>query len=194
MLKCCGFGLCPIEVYMTATSGENQGVYLREELYRMTTTRKQFRLMTMFATIVLLLVLVGIQPQKTAHALAPLSVHNARQANSSESRHLVIPLSPTSNCNLDGPSESGLFLCAVDSSVAPGCLIEHTTPHLGTGNRAGQCYSAGTVLGIICQTTGDLVNNTTRVWDFLVAGGYVTDFYMDTSGINGAFSPPIRRC
>lgn len=151
-------------------------------------------------TVVLLMAILAILapisvPGASAHTLTPLSTHSARRASGSGPHHLAIPLDITSNCNFDGPTEGGFWNCGVESIVAPGCLIEHTTPFALTTNRTGNCYRAGTVLGIICQTRGGTVNNATNVWDFLVdTGAYVTDFYMDTSGMNGAFSPPIPQC
>ena len=133
-------------------------------------------------------------PSASAHTISPLSAHSIRQANGSGPHHLAVPFSATSNCNLSGPNQFGVFPCGVESIVAPGCLIEHTTPNLGTGNRTGNCYRAGSIIDIVCQTTGDRVNNSTNVWDGLTTGAFVTDFYMDTSGMNGAFSPPIPRC
>jgi hypothetical protein len=51
---------------------------------------------------------------------------------------------------------------------------------------------------IVCQTAGDRVygsdGSSSEVWDKLSEGGYASDFYIDTSGTNGAFSPPIPRC
>jgi surface antigen len=51
---------------------------------------------------------------------------------------------------------------------------------------------------VVCQTTGDRVygsdGSSSEVWDKLSEGGYASDFYIDTPGTNGAFSPPIPRC
>jgi len=146
-------------------------------------------IVVLFMAILAILAPISV-PSASAHTLAPLSAHIIRQA--SEPNHQAVPLSPTNNCNFDTPSQGG-FPCAV-GNFSSGCLVEHTTPHLGTGNRTRNCYAAGTIVVIVCQTTGDLVNGVTSVWDFLTTSGYVTDFFMDTSGINGAFSPPIPRC
>ena len=51
---------------------------------------------------------------------------------------------------------------------------------------------------IVCQTTGDTVygidGSSSSVWDKLSESNYASDFYIDTPGTNGAFSPPIPRC
>jgi hypothetical protein len=51
---------------------------------------------------------------------------------------------------------------------------------------------------IVCQTTGELLTPNHRtastVWDRLTNGFYVTDVYVDTPGVGGAFSPPIPTC
>ncbi len=53
-------------------------------------------------------------------------------------------------------------------------------------------YEQGASLPVVCQTPGSLVG-TTRVWDKLNTGAYVTDNYVSTpSGTD--FSPPITRC
>ncbi|MEA2244900.1 MAG: peptidoglycan DL-endopeptidase CwlO [Solirubrobacteraceae bacterium] len=56
----------------------------------------------------------------------------------------------------------------------------------------------GDVVGIVCQITGDRVSgkdgSSSSVWDKLADGSYASDLYIDTSGTNGAFSPPIPRC
>jgi hypothetical protein len=56
----------------------------------------------------------------------------------------------------------------------------------------------GAEVDIICQTRGELVTpehgTASNVWDKLINGHYVTDVYIDTPGIGGAFSPPIPRC
>jgi hypothetical protein len=36
--------------------------------------------------------------------------------------------------------------------------------------------------------------SSSEVWDKLSEGGFASDFYIDTLGTNGAFSPPIPRC
>ncbi len=77
----------------------------------------------------------------------------------------------------------------------------------GLARRTGPGYSAyhvlsvlldGAEVGIDCQTTGEPVHgvdgSSSNVWDRLFDGGYVADYYVDTSGTLGAFSPPIPRC
>jgi surface antigen len=77
----------------------------------------------------------------------------------------------------------------------------------GLKERAGPGYSAyaqtgglaeGAEADIVCQTSGELVTpnhgTASTVWDKLTNGAYVTDVYVDTSGVGGAFSPPIPHC
>lgn len=72
----------------------------------------------------------------------------------------------------------------------------HTSPSLSAPVTA--IKNDGEEVFIVCQTTGDRVygsdGSSSEVWDKLSEGGYASDFYIDTSGTNGAFSPPIPRC
>ena len=52
---------------------------------------------------------------------------------------------------------------------------------------------AGATIDIVCQTTGSEVNGVSAIWDQLLAGGYISDYYTDTPGV-GVYSPPIPRC
>lgn len=56
----------------------------------------------------------------------------------------------------------------------------------------------GDVVDIVCQTTGDRVygkdGSSSTVWDKLFDGSFVSDYYVDTPGVGGAFSPPIPQC
>jgi surface antigen len=56
----------------------------------------------------------------------------------------------------------------------------------------------GAEVDIVCQTTGDGVSgadgSSSPVWDYLSNGSYAADYYIDTPGSNGAFSPPIPLC
>jgi hypothetical protein len=56
----------------------------------------------------------------------------------------------------------------------------------------------GQEIDIVCQTTGELVTpnhgTASNVWDKLTNSTYVTDVYVDTSGVGGGFSPPIPYC
>jgi surface antigen len=77
----------------------------------------------------------------------------------------------------------------------------------GVNERSGPGYSNYAILGnigeggevdIVCQTQGQLVTpnhgTASTVWDRLTNGAYVTDVYVDTSGVGGSFSPPIPQC
>ena len=56
----------------------------------------------------------------------------------------------------------------------------------------------GDAVDIVCQTTGQSVSgkdgSSSDVWDKTAQGDYAADFYIDTPGMTGAFSPPIPRC
>lgn len=56
----------------------------------------------------------------------------------------------------------------------------------------------GNAVDIVCQTQGEFVqpNSGTgsNVWDRLTDGTYVTDVYVNTPGVGGAFTAPIPRC
>jgi hypothetical protein len=56
----------------------------------------------------------------------------------------------------------------------------------------------GDPVDIVCQTRGQPVSgldgSSSTVWDKLIQGDYAADFYIDTPGMNGAFSPPIPQC
>jgi surface antigen len=72
----------------------------------------------------------------------------------------------------------------------------HSSPSLSAPVTA--IRNDGEEVFIVCQTTGDRVygsdGSSSEVWDKLSEGDYASDFYIDTSGTSGAFSPPIPRC
>jgi len=87
--------------------------------------------------------------------------------------------------------------------------VYHTcaSGHCGLAERTGPGFSAypaidwladGTNVDIVCQTVGEPVTgidgSTSNVWDHLTNGDYVSDYYVNTPGTLGAFSPPIPRC
>jgi uncharacterized protein YraI len=55
-----------------------------------------------------------------------------------------------------------------------------------------QLRPKGDDVAVVCQTPGSAVG-TTRVWDKLNDGSYVTDYYISTPSKTG-YSPPITRC
>jgi LasA protease len=99
-----------------------------------------------------------------------------------------------------------------EKEVKPTVYVHHVYGTCADGacglkERAGPGYSAyaqtgflaeGAETDIVCQTHGELVtpNHGTgsTVWDKLTNGAYITDVYVDTPGIGGAFSPPIPQC
>ncbi len=56
----------------------------------------------------------------------------------------------------------------------------------------------GEKVKIVCQAVGEPVSGlggtSSDVWDRLTNGRWVADYYVDTPGVEGAFSPPIPRC
>jgi hypothetical protein len=56
----------------------------------------------------------------------------------------------------------------------------------------------GDAVGIVCQARGEPVSgidgSSSDVWDKLIEGDWAADFYIDTSGTTGSFSPPIPIC
>ncbi len=56
----------------------------------------------------------------------------------------------------------------------------------------------GDAVGIVCQARGEPVSgidgSSSNVWDRLVEGDWAADFYVDTPGTTGSFSPPIPVC
>jgi uncharacterized protein YraI len=57
----------------------------------------------------------------------------------------------------------------------------------------------GTPIDIACQTHGDWVGRgipgtPSNTWDKLTSGGYITDYYTDTPGEGGAFTPGLGVC
>ena len=56
----------------------------------------------------------------------------------------------------------------------------------------------GNAVDIVCQTRGQSVSgidgSSSNVWDKTAQGDYAADFYIDTPGITGSFSPPIPEC
>ena len=79
--------------------------------------------------------------------------------------------------------------------------------HCGLNIRTGPGYthysvtrvlSDGDAVDIVCQTRGESVSgidgSSSNVWDRLAQGDYAADFYIDTPGMTGSFSPPIPQC
>jgi len=79
--------------------------------------------------------------------------------------------------------------------------------HCGLNIRTGPGYTNysvtrvledGDPVDIVCQTRGESVSgidgSSSNVWDRLAQGDYAADFYIDTPGMTGSFSPPIPQC
>jgi hypothetical protein len=94
----------------------------------------------------------------------------------------------------------------------PTYYVHHVTGTCADGacglkERAGPGYSTyaqtgikneGEEVDIVCQAQGELVTpnhgTASTVWDRLTDNQWVTDVYVDTPGLGGAFSPPIPQC
>ncbi|XVQ86457.1 cutinase family protein [Microbispora siamensis] len=110
------------------------------------------------------------------------------------------PLKPTPSPKV--PSVGGSqpsYLHRVYHTCANGAcgLILRSGPSYST-YRKTRVLRDGDVVRIVCQTRGESVSgkdgSSSNVWDRLAEGDYAPDFYIDTSGMTGAFSPPIPVC
>ena len=92
------------------------------------------------------------------------------------------------NDNLDAPVATIAFGYHVTAGTNP------ATARTGPGGSypAVKTYPAGAAVTVVCQTPGSFFG-TTRVWDKLTDGSYVTDFRADTPSSTG-YSAPLTRC
>ena len=93
----------------------------------------------------------------------------------------------------------------IDSNVVNGPLssvrfahrvISRTGLHARSGPSTAspsvRVWAPGSTLSVVCQIWASPVG-TTRIWDKLVGGGYVSDLHVSTSS-KRTFSPPIPKC
>ena len=88
----------------------------------------------------------------------------------------------------------------LDAPVATTAFGYHVTSGNPVAARTGPAgayptvttHPAGAALAVVCQAPGSAVG-TTRVWDKLTDGTYVTDFRVDTPS-NTGYSAPVTRC
>jgi hypothetical protein len=76
------------------------------------------------------------------------------------------------------------------------CSVNECTSPRPCGKRAVGRLEEEEAVEIQCQTRGGRVGvkkESSKIWDKLVDGNYVTDFYIDTPG-DGRFTPSIPRC
>ncbi len=92
------------------------------------------------------------------------------------------------NDNADAPVATTAFGYHVTSGSYP------ATARTGPGGAypAVKTYPAGAAVTVVCQTPGSVFGST-RVWDKLTDGSYVTDFRVDTPSGTG-YSAPLTRC
>ncbi len=79
-----------------------------------------------------------------------------------------------------------------------GCGLHERTGPGYTKYRSVGLLHDGQKVQIVCQGPGQPVSGLDRtssdVWDKLSNGHWVADYYINTPGMRGAFSPPIPRC
>lgn len=85
-----------------------------------------------------------------------------------------------------------------DAPVATTAFTYQATAAVRARSGPGQSYSlvkldpGGASLAVVCQAPGSAVGST-KVWDKLNDGSYVTDYYLSTPSKTG-YSAPITRC
>jgi len=88
---------------------------------------------------------------------------------------------------LDTPVATVAYTYTATSSTA---LNARTGP--STGYPVAKSYAPGSSLKVVCQAPGSTIGST-RVWDKLSDGTYVTDYYVSTPS-NATYSAPLPRC
>ena len=83
------------------------------------------------------------------------------------------------------------------ATLAHGYQVTSTSPlnarsGPGTSYPVVKSYPAGASVTVVCQAPGSTVG-TTSVWDKLLDGTYVTDYYVSTPS-NTGYSPPLTPC
>ena len=95
---------------------------------------------------------------------------------------------------VDTPSTTGysapLPRCTYPYQVTANTLNERTGP--GSSYSVARTLTSGSLGWVTCQRSGTTVG-TTRVWDRLDDGNYVTDYYLATPS-GTTYSPPVPRC
>lgn len=91
------------------------------------------------------------------------------------------------NDRFDAPVATVSYAYTVTSSTA---LNARSAP--SATSAIVTTYPVGAVVRAVCQTAGSTVG-TTRVWDKLTDGTYVTDYYVSTPS-NTTYSAPLPRC
>ncbi len=88
---------------------------------------------------------------------------------------------------IDGPLSTVRF---VHQATAATGLVARAAPT--TASASVRVYPAGATLPIVCQIWAQRVG-TTRIWDKLTDGTYVSDLHVNTAS-NQTWSPPIPKC
>ena len=133
-------------------------------------------------------------------------------AGSSTSASTKASVSTPTPAAAPAPAQAPAQAQAPATSSAPQYYVHHVYNTCANGAcglnlRSGPGYSNypvtrvlvdGDAVDIVCQTTGQSVSgkdgSSSDVWDKTVQGDYAADFYIDTPGMTGSFSPPIPQC
>ena len=153
-----------------------------------------------------------------SHATAPSPAADAAPGTATGSSPVAVlpPVSSSSTTTPPAPPPSTTSPPPPPSTTSPPAApasypyaVYHTCANgaCGLNLRSGPGYSSypvtrvlldGDAVNIVCQTTGQSVSgkdgSSSNVWDKTVQGDYAADFYIDTPGMTGSFSPPIPRC
>ncbi len=134
---------------------------------------------------------------------------------------LSFSISPTSSSSTQGANAGTGSASPTAGAPAPAPSSASASPQFyvyyvyhtcangacGLNLRSGPGYSNypvtrvlvdGDAVDIVCQTQGQSVSgidgSSSDVWDKTIQGDYAADFYVDTPGMTGSFSPPIPQC
>jgi hypothetical protein len=106
----------------------------------------------------------------------------------------------TATAPADSGVTSGVFrVSGATADGLPEGIHEHVAPSMSARMVPGLVHREGSALAVSCQVKTEQVTrkrmprSASRIWDRLADGNYVSDPYMDTSGI-GTFDPGVTRC
>lgn len=158
------------------------------------------------------------KPTATSHAAAPSPAADTAPGTGTSSPPVTssAPVSTSSTISpAQPPSRTSPPVPPPSTASTPASptfyvySVYHTCANgaCGLNLRSGPGYSSypvtrvlvdGDTVDIVCQSTGQSVSgvdgSSSDVWDKTVQGDYAADFYIDTPGTTGSFSPPIPRC
>lgn len=127
-------------------------------------------------------------PAAGSSTSAPATVATPAPASTAASAPAPATSSPPKSYVYDVYNTCANGACGLDFRSGPGYSDYSVTRVLVDGD----------AVDIVCQTAGQSVSgkdgSSSDVWDKTAQGDYAADFYIDTPGMNGAFSPPIPQC